>query len=318
MLPRAHRDRTLCGAPFCGRTIDSTTSHIAVPPDVIQSRPSDQSHAMHAYSRNVPVWPVRARSKHASRLNNVTPCRLYPDAKRDVSLAAWEWHDANDLSTSPWFGTHGPAVILCYRAFLLLYFVSSMITEAEAGGSMAGWGTYFTNWTFVGLAVHAVIGIAQSARGILRGHKRPEHPEWTRRPYRWHDAVHAAVACTIITMAAHVTIFYWVGLMPDEVRRPHPHPCRGPAASPVSIHAAVTPRMQWWRPSNACWDLRNGNPRQPPCPGTSTRGSRVHSHACISSPCMQLVAARPGKAAFPGGARASAEIALICPHRIEV
>eukprot|EP00892_Ulva_mutabilis_P003455 jgi/Ulvmu1/1481/UM011_0211.1 len=161
------------------------------------------------------VWLTFQRSCCSLRVASTN--RLYKEAKRDVSLAAWEWHDANDLSTSPWFGTRGRMVVLCYRVFLALYFIATMILEATVGGSMANWATYFTNWTFVGLAVHACVGIAQSLHGMRRGDCRPEQPGWARQPYRWHDVVHAMVACTIITMAMHVTIFYWVGLMPDDI-----------------------------------------------------------------------------------------------------
>lgn len=143
--------------------------------------------------------------------------RLHKDKAERVNLAGWAWHDANDLSTSPWFGSKGAQVVLGYRCFLLLAFLFVIIWEFTKGGSTAGWGTYFTNWTFVGMAVHAVVGILQSVRGIRRGARRSSAVGWKWLPYDWFDKLHSGIGSSVISISLHVAIFYWAALNPGSV-----------------------------------------------------------------------------------------------------
>lgn len=144
--------------------------------------------------------------------------RLHKDRSERISLAGWAWHDANDLSTSPWFGSIGVQVVLGYRCFLLLIFFFVVILELEGGGSTADWATFFTNWTFVGMAVHSIVGIVQSVRGITRRAKRPAAGGWTWLPYDWFDKFHSIIGTSVITISLHVAIFYWAALYPGSVR----------------------------------------------------------------------------------------------------
>lgn len=110
--------------------------------------------------------------------------------------------------------------MLGYRCFLLLIFFLVVVLELTAGESTAAWATFFTNWTFVGLAVHSIVGIAQSVRGINRGAQRPESAEWVWQPFDWFDKFHSIIAISIITISLHVAIFYWAALYPGSVRLP--------------------------------------------------------------------------------------------------
>lgn len=75
----------------------------------------------------------------------------------------------------------------------------------------------FTNWTFVGMAVHAVVGIMQSVRGIRRGARRSSAVGWKWLPYDWFDKLHSGIGSSIISISLHVAIFYWAALNPGSV-----------------------------------------------------------------------------------------------------
>lgn len=144
-------------------------------------------------------------------------CRIYKEKQERISLAGWAWHDANDLSTSPWFGSSGTLVILCYRCFLLAIFFLVVILEATQGTATSDWATFFTNWTFVAFLIHSIVGIAQSIRGIRRGARRPEAEGWTWQSFDWLDKLHSIIATSVITITLHVAIFYWSALYDGSV-----------------------------------------------------------------------------------------------------
>eukprot|EP00892_Ulva_mutabilis_P003454 jgi/Ulvmu1/1480/UM011_0210.1 len=147
----------------------------------------------------------------------VSTNRLYKDKRERITLAGWAWHDANDLSTSPWFGSKGIWVVLGYRCYLVAIFFLVIVLEVVQGTATSKWATFFTNWTFVAFFIHAAFGVVQSVRGIKRGALRPEAEGWVWLPYDWLDKLHSIIAVSVITIHLHVAIFYWAALYPGHI-----------------------------------------------------------------------------------------------------
>ncbi|GMH40961.1 hypothetical protein BSKO_08865 [Bryopsis sp. KO-2023] len=104
----------------------------------------------------------------------------------------------------------GSLPILLYREFVLGFFLFTVFYQGVWGSGLPGtWITFFTNWSFVAMALYSVIGIAVSAKGYYQ--KGAPSPIWQAL-----DKAFVIVYVTAASNAIFLTAFYWVVIYEPE------------------------------------------------------------------------------------------------------
>jgi hypothetical protein len=112
------------------------------------------------------------------------------------------------------------------RCFIVLYFLFGLFFESFAPIELAlgiyeKYFTFFTNWSWWLLALHALVGIVVSIRGIRterhRMHTARENshnlfPKDNQVHYDWLDKTCAAFTATMLPISLFITVAYWGGV----------------------------------------------------------------------------------------------------------